>query len=302
MEATRNRQHSNKTGIFTVSDAVDYGVELLEKGGVDEARANVEIFLSDMLDCKRIELRRMGDKVMQGNELDMYNNFLERRLIGEPLQYIMGSVNFYGYDIKVNPSVLIPRPETELLVEKVPEDIRQSGKNDVNIVEAGTGSGCIAVALGKELQKMEINYHITAYDISQEAVDTALENLVYNHLIDGRIEIKTGNVLDLVIVNKDTDYLVSNPPYVSQDEYSELSKEILEHEPECALTDNGDGMTFYRKFIDQSKEMKSGSKIFCEIGFGQKDELERLLKEEGIREYSFYKDLNGIDRIMEVTV
>ena len=118
MVVIQSKLHRGKLeeGIFTVQDAYDYGAVLLEKKGIDEAKANTEIFLSGLMDCKRSELHKIMDNVMTSQQMGVYNDFLERRLTGEPLQYIMGVTNFYGYDIKVNPSVLIPRPETELLV------------------------------------------------------------------------------------------------------------------------------------------------------------------------------------------
>lgn len=307
MAVTQSKLHHDNLieGIFTLRDAYDYGVVLLEKKGIDEANANVEIYLSDLLGCRRSELSGMMDSVMSSDQMERYNNFVERRLTGEPLQYIMGGTNFYGYDIKLNPSVLIPRPETELLVEKVLEDIKISGKTDIRILEVGTGSGCITIALGRELRKMEINYHITAIDVSIEAVQTPMENLVLNNLADGRIDVKYIDVLTLESIDsisKDINYLVSNPPYIPAYDYTELPAEILEYEPKVSLTDNSDGLTFYQKFFELSQKMPQGFKLFCEIGFGQKDKLEELLEKNRITKYSFYKDYNGIDRIMEAEI
>lgn len=283
-------------------DAFEYGTILLEKRGIDETKANVEIFLSGLMECKRSELYQLMDKVMTAEQMGVYNDFLERRLTGEPLQYIMGGTSFYGYDIRINPSVLIPRPETELLVEKVLDDIKASGKTDVRILEVGTGSGCISIALGKELQKMEINYHITAIDVSEGAIQTATENLVLNNLVNGRIGIKYTDALALELIDANVNYLVSNPPYIAEEDYKELPVEILEHEPGVSLTDGSDGLTFYKKFIELSKKMPEGFKMFCEIGFGQKDKLEYLLMNEGLDKFKFYKDYNGIERIMEVEI
>lgn len=263
-----------------------------------EKRANIEIMLSEIAGCKRSELLN-SNSFLDDEKLRLFEVYLKRRASGEPLQYILGEAEFYGYRIKVDKNVLIPRPETEQLVERVLNDIVNSGFDSVKILEIGTGSGCISIALANELEKKNIEFNITATDISEEAVNLAIGNIFLNKA--NYVEVIAEDFLSLYSL-EDYDYIISNPPYISKEDFLLLETEIKDYEPEVALTDKLDGLTFYRKMFALLLNAKSPVKLFCEIGHEQMEKLEYLLNEQKISDYKFYKDYNGIDRIMEVKV
>lgn len=273
-------------------------MDLLDINDETERRANVEIMLSEIIGCRRSELLTL-DSSLDDEKFKLFESFLKRRASGEPLQYILGETEFYGYRIKVDKNVLIPRPETEQLVERVLEDIDRSGRESLRILEIGTGSGCISIALSKELEKKNIEYNITGTDISEEAVRVAVENISINEAKNLQLIVEDFMGIDSL---EDYDYIVSNPPYISMEDFLLLDTGIKEHEPDVALTDKSDGLTFYRKMFTLLKEKSSQIKLFCEIGHEQKEKLQQLLKDQNISDYNFYKDYNGIDRIMEVKV
>lgn len=285
---------------MTINEALEEGTETLQSWNIDEAKANVEIFLADLTGFKRTELTQNKQLELTSAQVKKYEDFLKKRTMGMPLQYILGKVEFYGCNISVNKNVLIPRPETELLVEVIVQDIVDNNLKTVKIFEVGTGSGCIPIALGKELSSKNIEYEITGVDISEKAIDLANKNLKANGLDDGKINFK---VLDYLAITDltDKDYLVSNPPYISINEYEELDEDVKDFEPRSSLTDETDGLTFYNKFAELYSKSKDKFKIFCEIGFGQMDKIELILKANNISGFKFYKDYNGIDRMLEVS-
>ncbi len=279
-------------------DALKYGMDLLDINDEIEKRANVELMLSEIVGCKRNELLTL-DSSLDDEKLKLFESYLERRVSGEPLQYILGETEFYGYRIKVDGNVLIPRPETEQLVERVLDDIAGSGKESVNILEIGTGSGCISIALAKELEKKNVECNITATDISEKALKLAVENISSNNARN--VEVIVEDFLSIHTLD-DYDYIVSNPPYISMEDFLLLDTDIKDHEPKVALTDKSDGLTFYRRMFALLKNKTYPVKLFCEIGYDQKEKLELLLSESNICEFKFHKDYNGIYRIMEVKV
>ena len=284
-----------KEKINKLIDILNYSTGLLQEKGIDDARLNVELMLCEILKCDRMKLYLDFDKPLKEAEIADYKALLLRRLKNEPLQYILGKTNFYGYEIKVNKDVLIPRQETELLVERLIEDIKSKKTDDLKIIEIGTGSGCIAIALSKELEKINIKYQITSIDISNEAINLAKENAIINNAdIDFRID-------DFLKINEfkyDYDLLVMNPPYIREKDIKALMDEVKDYEPINSLTDRNDGLTFYRKAFNLYKIMKHKFSIYVEIGFDQKIELSKLLAEYDITNFRFLKDYNEKDRIL----
>lgn len=259
------------------------------------------MLLCHVLNCDRVTLYLNFDKPLKPDETDLLIKFLERRISHEPLQYILGKTSFYGYDIKVNKSVLIPRPETELLVERILRDIEDKHKSSVSIFEIGTGSGCIPIALAKSLIKKDINFEIFSIDISGEAIKTAKENLDLNRLNIPEVRLAVKDVFEIEKLKKDFDYIVSNPPYISEKEYELLDKDVLDSEPRIALTDSADGLNFYKRIFRIASDNGFTGKLFLETGYGQKGDIEKLLDGNKFSEFKFHKDYNDIYRILEVT-
>ena len=203
-----------------------------------------------------------------------------------PLQLILGETEFYGCKIKVNLDVLIPRPETELLVEKV---LRENVRS---ILEIGTGSGAIAITLAKQMKKVKIE----ATDISEKALNTARQNVELNNV---SIEFIQSDIFENI--KSKYDIIVSNPPYISKKEYNNLAPEIKDYEPEISLLAEEEGLFYYKKILANAKDyLTDNGKIYFEIGYDQAEKIKEIAKENGFDEINVFKDLNGFDRIIRI--
>lgn len=213
---------------------------------------------------------------------------IERLQNGEPVQYIVGNVNFYGNEIKVNKNVLIPRFETEELVEYTISYIKKMFKEKINIIDLGTGSGCIAITL-----KKKINSNVSAIDISKEALEVARENAKKNKV---EIDFIQNDMLDN-ISNK-FDVIISNPPYISKNE--EIQDIVRKNEPFLALYADNEGLYYYEKIIKQAKKnLKEKFIIAFEIGYMQGDKIKKIAERNYPKaEVVLKKDLQGKDRFI----
>lgn len=213
---------------------------------------------------------------------------IERLQNGEPVQYIVGNVNFYGNEIKVNKNVLIPRFETEELVEYTISYIKKMFKEKINIIDLGTGSGCIAITL-----KKKINSNVSAIDISKEALEVAKENAKKNKV---EIDFIQNDMLDN-ISNK-FDVIISNPPYISKNE--EIQDIVRKNEPSLALYADNEGLYYYEKIIKQAKKnLKEKFIIAFEIGYMQGDKIKKIAERNYPKaEVVLKKDLQGKDRFI----
>lgn len=215
---------------------------------------------------------------------------VERRLCGEPIQYITGETEFYRLPIAVNRDVLIPRPETELLVERAVELSRAFPKP--RVLDVGTGSGAIAIAIAHEVPQAQV----TATEISEGALKVARCNAARNH-VASRVRFLHGDLLRPVS-GEQFEIIVSNPPYVPQRDRDSLAVEVREFEPAQALFAGEDGLMVYRRLIPPAfAALVSGGFLALEIGYGQKQEVAALLAESGIAEIDFTPDLQGIPRV-----
>ena len=227
----------------------------------------------------------------------------KKRKSGLPLQHITGRQEFMGLDFEVGPQVLIPRPDTEILVEEAIEDMK--GHPSPTILDIGTGSGAIAVSLAKYLPHAEL----CAVDISEEALGTAKKNAASNG-VDSRIRFLLGSLFGPVEERGGMfDAIVSNPPYIPEAEIETLQKEVSSHEPRGALDGGTDGLDFYRIIAREAHRfIKPGGTIYLEVGSGQAAEVENLLKQVKCRGKSCYnnilriKDLAGIERVVKASL
>ncbi len=290
----------NNSNVLTVIEILRKTVSELELCGIKDARINAELLLCEIMKCSRLDLYINYEKPLSRDELIQFNHYLKRRLSNEPLQYITGRTSFFGYEIMLDRNVLIPRQETELLAERVIEDVISSEKNYVSIFEIGTGSGCLAVALAKRLTELEIGYEIFSIDISGKALETARRNLKLNGIEDTRITLFKKDMFEIERLKKNYDYIISNAPYISLDDWNELPDEIKKFEPMNALTDENDGFKFYRKIFEIYSDKDFTGKAVCEIGFGQKETLVKILEKYQTVKYTFYKDYSDIDRIIKL--
>ena len=202
--------------MLTVLDALKKTTEYLEKKGIESARVNAEIMLAYILKCKRLQLYLSFDRPLNENEKNLYREFLQRRVNHETVQYITGIVGFYGLEFQVNKSVLIPRPETEILVETIIENTNEN--EETNILDIGTGSGNIAITLAKHLP----NSKITAIDKSKDALKIAVKNSELNNVKEQINFIENDILNNQNLFDNVFDLVVSNPPYISKKEYNNL--------------------------------------------------------------------------------
>lgn len=280
-------------GNLTVIEAVNLSEEYLKKKKVDEARINAELLLADILNCKRLDLYLKFDRPLSQEEISLYREYLKRRGEREPLQYILGYTEFYGIKFKVNRNVLIPRPETELLVEKVIDELKNIP--DAKFLDIGTGSGNIPISIVKHLPEVKA----TAIDVSERAIEVAREN-AGNIGVSGNIKFERADIFGEDIFNIGLfDLIVSNPPYIEKSRFNELAPELKEYEPRIALTDNDNGFIFFDRITKAANTLlKKGGKLFFEISEGQSERIKTIMKEENFTNIEVIYDYNNLDRII----
>ena len=218
-----------------------------------------------------------------------YIDYIDTRSRRIPLQYITGNQEFMGFPIRVNRHVLIPRQDTELLVETVVQDIRSREKK-TEVLDLCTGSGCIGISIDRICR----NVNVTGADISEEALKTASENNEINHTHMALIK------SDLFEnIKKKFDIIVSNPPYIPTEETNHLMDEVKNYEPRIALDGEKDGLKFYRRIADEAGDyLKDQGKIYLEIGWNQAEQVSEILKEKGWKDITVLKDLSRRDRVV----
>jgi len=279
--------------MITLIEALNAASDYLKNKRIKSARLNSELLLAHILNCKRLELYLSFDRPLQKNETDSYRELLKRRGTFEPLQYIIGKVEFYGLEFVVNSAVLIPRPETELLVEAIIE----SAKTDhgINILDIGSGSGNISIALAKNIP----NCKVIGIDISEEAIEISKRNAELNK-VENQVMFVNKDVSNGIEIKENRfDIVVSNPPYVSLEDFVSLDSELRLFEPKIALTDEGDGLSFYRKIVPLSGSLLNNTgKIFLEIGAGQSEAVKQLLIDSDYNNINVKKDYSDIERII----
>lgn len=268
---------------------------MLERAGIEDPRLNAERLLGHVLGVARADMYAHPDRGIEEDGRKRYEALLRRRCGHEPLQYLLGETEFMSLRFRVMPGVLIPRPETEILVEVVAGSL--SGRGETAILDVGTGSGCIAVSLAFLLP----DARISGIDVSETAVRVARENAARNG-VSGRVRFDSADVNSESFPGaRDAmfDAVVSNPPYVSLAGWSRLPEEIRGHEPRGALCDEGDGLSFYRLLASKAKRVLfPGGHVFFEVGDGQDAAVESILSEQGYRDVEAYPDLNGIRRVI----
>ena len=273
---------------WTISKLLEWATKELYNSGISSPKQNVETILAHTLNIKRLDIYLQLERKFSGKKLEIVFIIISRRKDNEPLQYILGETEFYGYTIKVDKSVLIPRPETELLVERIIAE-----ENDIkNILEIGTGSGALVIALAKKMNGIVID----ATDISEDALRIAEQNTILNQV---DINIFKSDIFDNVL-NK-YDLIISNPPYISLTDYKQLPVEIKDFEPRSALQADDNGLFFYNKILQKAKDhLTESGKIYFEIGYDQAKKITEIAKKNRFSNIKVFKDLNGFDRIVRI--
>jgi len=281
---------------WTIQKLLNWVTEYFVARDIDSPRLSAELLLSSTLAIKRIELYTQFDKVITGELLDRLHDLVKRTGQNEPVAYLVGRTEFYSLEINVTPACLIPRPETELLVERAIEFLRTRTHRQY-VCDLCTGSGCVAIAIAKNFPDADI----TATDICDAALGVAAGN-VEKYQLKKRIKLLCGNLFDPVIpelnVNK-FDLIVCNPPYVSADEFEKLDRNIKDYEPASALLAGKDGLDVYRQICKKADDfLRTDAALMMEIGFSQAKAVRELLEQAGcFAEIEIEKDFNGNDRI-----
>lgn len=285
--------------VWRLLDVLNHSADYLARHEIDNAKLNAERLLAHVLNLRRIDLYLNFDRPLSGSELTRFKKMLKRRASHEPLQYIVGETEFMGLPIQVTPSVLIPRPETEILVERVLEACRRrfEDRPEVSMLDLGTGSGCIAVALAKLCPAARV----VATDVSEAALDMAEANAEHNDAAD-RIRFLQQDLFEWPQLQQHFthfDVIVSNPPYVAEKEFADLPREIREHEPHVALVDGADGFTFFRAIAELAQALlRHGGVLAVEVGLGQERAVAEIFRQSGFAKPQVFRDLNDIGRVV----
>ncbi len=290
---------------LTVDEALQRASFNLKKAGVEDAPVEAEILLAYVLKKNRLQLHLSKQELLPCSAHDIFLDLVERRCKGEPTAYITGHKYFYGRAFRVDRRVLIPRPETELIVERslcFAEECKNSGVANLSILDLGTGSGVLAVTLALEITDAEI----WAVDFSPEALEVARLNADDNKATK-RIAWLEGDYLHAiegVVSGKGFNLIVSNPPYLNSKDMENLPQGIKEYEPASALYGGPDGLEGYRQIIKKVPSfIKTPFKLIVEIGSSQEEEVTRILEAASLfSEIKCYPDLAGLPRVVEAHI
>lgn len=280
---------------WTILKLLHWTTDYFKKNKVAEPRASAEVLLAHLLSQDRLFLYLNYDRPMEAEELAAFRTFVRRRLAGEPNQYITGTQEFWSLPFRVNPDVLIPRPETEVLLETVLEFLG-SPETEIPLLDLGTGSGAIAVALAREFDLIKI----VATDSSKAAVKLAQENALLNQ-VDSKIHFVCADMFSAFSsVSWKFAVVATNPPYVSQAELSELPREIRDYEPRYALDGGPDGLVAIKQIIKEAPAvLPQGGALIMEIGAHQSESVSGLIKaSQHYESFRIIKDYSGLDRVV----
>jgi release factor glutamine methyltransferase len=281
---------------MTWKDSLAFAERTLTEDGVEDARTNAEYLAAHVLSLKsRSDLRPKLDQEISDSQANTFSQLVLRRANREPLQYILGEWEFFSLQIIVGPDALIPRPETEILVEQA---LREAAKmpSSVSILDVGTGTGCIALAIAKHLPSASV----LGIDVSSGAVELAKKNAELLRLSNASFQV--GDIFSndwLHSIPGKFDLIVSNPPYISQSEFENLEPELNLYEPRIALTDESDGLTFYKRIAEAApKLLAKRGRLLVEVGFGASVTVEEILRSSGFEVLRSVDDLAGIPRVI----
>ncbi len=281
--------------IWRVIDILNWGEDYFKSKGFESPKKEIEWLLCDLLNYKRIDLYVQFEQPIHRPQLKQLKEWIKRRIGREPLQYITGKTEFYGHKFNITTDVLIPRPETERVVDVALYSI--GNIKTPKVLEVGSGSGCIAIAMGAERNDALIE----SVDVSETAITQAEKNADLNEL--SNIDFKVMDFLKEIPKGR-FDLLVSNPPYIPEKEMSETMPEVHQYEPKIALTDEGDGLTFYRRFAEVGKSLiKPGGWMVLEVGLGEHpSKAVDIFQSAGYTQLELIPDYNSDERVLKIQI
>jgi release factor glutamine methyltransferase len=280
---------------ITIAQATREAAHILQRAGLGDARREAASLLAHAIARDRTFLITHAEDGLPSESAIIFRDYVERRAAGEPLQYITGRQEFFSLDFEVTPDVLIPRPETELLVETALGLLDEVGAKEAFVCDVGTGSGCIPVAILHERESVRA----CGLDISQAALKVAARNAA-RHDVLKRLTLVASDCFD-ALDERDARFnlIVSNPPYVAAAALAGLQREVRDHEPRVALTPGPDGLRLIRRLlIDSTRFLEAGGYFLMEIGYDQHEAVHQLIDRAAWRLLDIHKDLQGIPRIV----
>jgi len=281
--------------IWTVKDVLLWTSNYFKKNEILSPQLNAEMIIARVLNCSRMELYLNYDKLLSPKEREEIRNLVKKRATHYPLQYLLGETEFYGYKFLVDEGVLIPRPETEILVDTVISYIKQSNKNNWNVLDIGTGTGIIPISISKYFSNTQNKILFVATDISKTALENAKKNIELHHIQNIQL-IQSDTSKDL---SGKFDIIISNPPYISEKQFQNLQKEVKNFEPKLALFGGEKGLTYYQKILQNAENfLNKDGKIFFEIGANQKEDMEKIIHEFNYKIIDIIKDYNDLYRVL----
>ncbi len=280
--------------LLNVLGVIQKSAEYLAKRGVDSPRLQAELILAHILSVPRLQLYLDYSRQLTTGEMDRARELVRRRGTREPLQHLLQSTSFCGFDIEVNRSVLVPRPETEILAEKAWQFLKKNFAGGGKVLDFGTGSGCIAIAIANHSPEAQI----LAIDISKEALQLARTNAEKNKVAE-KITFLQSDRFTAIPPESKFDLIVSNPPYISKEEIPSLMPEVREFDPILALDGGDDGLIFYRYLVKEAAlRLNDGGKLMMEFGDGQSLTLQHLFGKDGWKVDSVLEDYTGRSRVL----
>ncbi|MDO5410664.1 MAG: peptide chain release factor N(5)-glutamine methyltransferase [Lachnospiraceae bacterium] len=277
------------------------GENRLAAAGIEDAASDAWLLFEKVFQISRARYFMDMNRSCSREQAARYDDLIEKRAQRIPLQHLTETAPFMAYEFFVNEHVLIPRADTEVLVEhafsKLSGIFKESDAKDCALLDMCTGSGCIAVSLACMAQEAGISCEITAVDLSWEALKTAEYN--NKKLCHGKVKLIHSNLFEALPDTAEFDIIVSNPPYIRSEEIEGLMPEVREHEPRMALDGKEDGLYFYRKLAEDGRQfLKAGGSLLLEIGYDQGNSVPEILKNFGYSRIQVIKDLAGLDRVV----
>lgn len=284
--------------MVTVGQILREGTESLQEAGIATPRLDAEVLLCSLLKVERIQLHMYPEKEVPQEMATEFWRCIEKRQQQMPIQYIVKKQEFMGLDFHVEEGILIPRGDTEILVEKAIKLYEENyGQNPVKVMDIGTGSGAIVVSLAKFIQ----NASLTAIDISPKALEVAKKNAA-THKVDHKIRFLEGSLFSPIKGQDEKeayDFILSNPPYIPRAVVATLDSGVKDYEPHLALDGGTDGLDFYKAITREAKTyLKEGGYLLFEIGYDQGESVGQLLNDNGFKDVEVLKDLAGLDRVV----
>ena len=275
-----------------ISETLKNASEILSRNGIAQPRREADSLLAFVLQKDKTFLIAHSEYELTDEEQKQFQEFIKRRAKREPFQHITKRQEFYGLDFEVSKDVLIPRPETELIVENAIDILREI--DAPRFCEVGVGSGCISVSILKNVETV----NAIGLDISEKAVQIAKQNAI-RHEVSGRLELKISNVFES-LKNEKFDLIVSNPPYISIDDFENLQREVRDFDPMIALTDGKNGFSIIEQIVKESPDfLKPGGFLLLEIGIGQNEKVKAMFFKKIWRIFEILPDLQGIPRTVK---